>query len=108
MNSSKSKYERVHEHMKFRDEKNDIVSDEVKEASKDFLNSLIAAVLGDSIAAGRVMIAIAKAPFLFENRFLEKILFISRWCLSFRGRKKRFACENNRKWNERRESFSFD
>ena len=46
------------------------------------------------------MIAIAKAPFLFENRFLEKILFISRWCLSFRGRKKRFACENNRKWNE--------
>ena len=80
--------------MKFRDEKNDIVSDEVKEASKDFLNSLIAAVLGDSIAAGRVMIAIAKAPFLFENRFLEKILFISRWCLSFRGRKKRFACEN--------------
>ena len=59
--------------MKFRDEKNDIVSDEVKEASKDFLNSLIDAVLGDSIAAGRVMIAIAKAPFLFENRFLEKI-----------------------------------
>lgn len=32
-------------------------------ASKDFLNSLIDAVLGDSIAAGRVMIAIAKAPF---------------------------------------------
>lgn len=30
--------------MKFRDEKNDIVSDEVKEASKDFLNSLIDAV----------------------------------------------------------------
>ena len=28
--------------MKFRDEKNDIVSDEVQEASKDFLNSLIA------------------------------------------------------------------
>ena len=63
-----SKCERVHEHMKFRDEKNDIVSDNAKEASKDFLNNLIDAVLGDSIAAGRVMVAIAKSPFFIREQ----------------------------------------
>ena len=66
MNSSK--YERVHEHMKFCNEKNDIVSDKAKEASKDFLNNLKDAVLGDPIAAGRVMIAIAKSPFFIREQ----------------------------------------
>lgn len=70
-----SKCERVHEHMKFRDEKNDIVSDNAKEASKDFLNNLIDAVLGDSIAAGRVMVAIAKSPFFIREQIFWRKFF---------------------------------
>ena len=93
MNSSK--YERVHEHMKFRDEKNDIVSENAKEASKDFLNNLIDAVLGDSIAAGRVMIAITKSPF-----FIREQIFWRKFSLFLDGV---YLSEE-----ERRELFSFD
>ena len=59
--------------MKFRDEKNDIVSENAKEASKDFLNNLIDAVLGDSIAAGRScrinFLAFIRKPFLSRTHF---------------------------------------
>lgn len=48
--------------------KNDVVSDKAKETSKDFLNNLKDTVLGDPTAAGRVMIAIAKAPFFIREQ----------------------------------------
>ena len=81
--------------MKFRDEKNDIVSENAKEASKDFLNNLIDAVLGDSIAAGRVKIAITKSPF-----FIREQIFWRKFSLFLDGV---YLSEE-----ERRELFSFD
>ena len=81
--------------MKFCNEKNDIVSDKAKEASKDFLNNLKDAVLGDPIAAGRVMIAIAKSPF-----FIREQIFWRKFSLFLDGV---YLSEE-----ERRELFSFD
>ena len=74
--------------MKFRDEKNDIVSENAKEASKDFLNNLIDAVLGDSIA-------ITKSPF-----FIREQIFWRKFSLFLDGV---YLSEE-----ERRELFSFD
>lgn len=46
-----------------------VSSGEVKESSQNLIEDIIDALLGNPIAAGKVMITITKPLFLFENNY---------------------------------------
>ena len=55
--------------MKFLDKTKALVSSgEVKDGSKNLVEDIIAALLGDPIAAGKVMLTITKSPFFIREQ----------------------------------------
>ena len=46
-----------------------ISNGEIKEASTNMLEDAINAVLGDPVSIGKIIIALAKSPFLFGNSY---------------------------------------
>ena len=48
--------------------KNLISSGEIQEASINFIEDILNAILGDSISVGKIMIAIAKTPFFVREQ----------------------------------------
>ena len=57
--------------MSFIDEAKHLISDgEIKDETTDFLADTIDALLGNPVSAGKVIIALAKTPFLFREKML--------------------------------------
>lgn len=42
---------------------------EIQEASTNFIEDILNAILGDSVSVGKIMIAIAKTLFLYANNY---------------------------------------
>lgn len=75
--------------MKFLEQAKALVTNpEVQEGTKDFLTDSVSALLGDPVAAGKIMVSLASSPFFFnEKLFWTKVeLFLSGMDMDERNR----------------------